>query len=66
GKSGALRPDGLTPGLSHRVWVKTLKKATYVAFFVLFCVCGRGVGMAVKNAELERLQVGLLKPGCVL
>ena len=63
GKSGALRPDALTPALSHGEREKTLKKATYVAFLLLFCVCRRAVGMPVKHAELEALQVALLIPG---
>ncbi|MGS6573367.1 hypothetical protein, partial [Enterobacter intestinihominis] len=52
GKSGALRPDALTPALSHREWEKTLKNATYVAFLLLFCVCRRAVGMPLKKPEL--------------
>jgi len=62
GKRGAVRPDALTPALSHGEREKTLKKATYVAFLLLFCVSSSPVSMPVKHAELEALQIALLIP----
>ncbi|MGS6565286.1 hypothetical protein, partial [Enterobacter intestinihominis] len=60
GKSGALRPDALTPALSPGQTEKTLKNATSFALLLLFGVSRRAVCMQFKNAELEGRPVALL------